>query len=106
MRFSWRISCFSFQFCLILFAANKWLDPNKFHLEKLPCFSFAKNTPFFTLIVQRVFSFSARTLRFSLLWSRLCRCMSPQKLFLCYHLPTRGWAGVKLGDADTSQTYL
>jgi hypothetical protein len=32
-------------------------------------------------------------------WSRLCRCMSPQKLFLCYHLPTRGRAGVKLGDA-------
>ena len=31
--------------------------------------------------------------------------MSPQKLF-CYHLPTRGRAGVKLGDADTSQTYL
>jgi hypothetical protein len=27
------------------------LDPNKFLLEKLPCFSFAKNTPFFTLIV-------------------------------------------------------
>jgi hypothetical protein len=25
------------------------LDPNKFLLEKLPCFSFAKNTPFFTL---------------------------------------------------------
>jgi hypothetical protein len=32
-------------------------------------------------------------------------CMSPQKLFFCYHLPTRGWAGVKLGDADTSQMY-
>ena len=32
-------------------------------------------------------------------------CMSPQKLF-CYHLPTRGRAGVKLGDADASQTYL
>jgi hypothetical protein len=30
---------------------NKWLDPNKFLLEKLPCFSFTKNTPFFTLIV-------------------------------------------------------
>jgi hypothetical protein len=30
---------------------NKWLDPNKFLLEKLPCFSFAKNTPFFTLFV-------------------------------------------------------
>jgi hypothetical protein len=33
------------------------------------------------------------------LHSRLCRCMSPQKLFFCYHLPTRGRAGVKLGDA-------
>ena len=36
---------FSFVCC------NKWLDPNKFLLEKLPCFSFAKNTPFFTLFV-------------------------------------------------------
>jgi hypothetical protein len=27
------------------------LDPNKFPLDKLPCFSFAKNTPFFTLII-------------------------------------------------------
>jgi hypothetical protein len=32
-------------------------------------------------------------------WSRLCRCMWTQKLFLCYNLPTRGRAGVKLGDA-------
>jgi hypothetical protein len=39
-------------------------------------------------------------------WSRLCWCMSPQKLLFCYHLPTRGWAGVKLGDADTFQMYL
>jgi hypothetical protein len=31
--------------------------------------------------------------------SRLWWCMSPQKLFFCYHLPTQGWAGVKLGDA-------
>ena len=31
--------------------------------------------------------------------------MSPQNYF-CYHLPTRGRAGVKLGDADTLQTYL
>jgi hypothetical protein len=30
---------------------NKWLDPNKFLLEKLRCFSFAKNTLFFTLFV-------------------------------------------------------
>ena len=33
-------------------------------------------------------------------------CMSPQKLLFCYHLPTRGRAGVKLGDVDTLQTYL
>jgi hypothetical protein len=33
------------------------------------------------------------------LWSRLWWCMSPQKLLFCYHLPTRGQAGVKLGDA-------
>jgi hypothetical protein len=32
-------------------------------------------------------------------WSRLWWCMSPQKLFFCYHLPTRGRAGLKLGDA-------
>jgi hypothetical protein len=32
-------------------------------------------------------------------WSRLWWCMSPQKLFFCYHLPTRGQAGLKLGDA-------
>jgi hypothetical protein len=38
-------SLFSFVCC------NKWLDPNKFPLEKSTCFSFAKNTPFFTLIV-------------------------------------------------------
>jgi hypothetical protein len=31
--------------------------------------------------------------------SRLCWCMLPQKLLFCYHLPTRGRAGVKLGDA-------
>jgi hypothetical protein len=32
-------------------------------------------------------------------WSRLCGCMSSQKLLFCYYLPTRGRAGVKLGDA-------
>jgi hypothetical protein len=32
-------------------------------------------------------------------WSRSCWCMSPQKLLFCYHLPTRGRAGIKLGDA-------
>ena len=31
--------------------------------------------------------------------------MSHQK-FCFYHLPTRGRAGIKLGDADTSPMYL
>src|SRR4051812_12192809 len=26
--------------------------------------------------------------------------------YACYHLPTRGRAGIKLGDVHTSQTYL
>ena len=33
-----------------------------------------------------------------MVWSWFWWCMSPQKLFF-YHLPTRGRAGVKLGDA-------
>jgi hypothetical protein len=45
------------------------------------------------------FKFFDPSTQFLLRWSRLWRCMSPQKLFFCYHLPTRGWAGVKLGDA-------
>jgi hypothetical protein len=47
-----------------LFAAIKWLDPNKFLLEETLRFSFAKNTLFFTLIVQRVFSFSRTAFSF------------------------------------------
>ena len=30
----------------------------------------------------------------------------PRQKFCIYHLPTRGRAGIKLGDADTSPTYL
>ena len=30
----------------------------------------------------------------------------PDKKFGFYHLPTRGQAGIKLGGADTSPTYL
>ena len=30
----------------------------------------------------------------------------PQQKFCFYHLPTRGRAGIKLGDVDTSPTYL
>ena len=30
----------------------------------------------------------------------------PHQKFCFYHLPTRGRAGIKLGDADTSPMYL
>jgi hypothetical protein len=59
---------FCFQSCFVLFSSiKKWLDPNKFLLEETFHFSFPKNTLFFTLIVQRVFSFSrtAFSFRFS-----------------------------------------
>jgi hypothetical protein len=57
---------FSFQFSFVLFAAiNGWTTT--FFLEKLSCFSFAKNTPFLNLIVQRVFSFSTTTFSFHFL---------------------------------------
>ena len=42
---------------------------------------------------------------FTIVWSWLCDSMSPQKLFLL-SLTYSGRAGVKLGDADTLQTYL
>ena len=31
---------------------------------------------------------------------------TPHQKFCLYHLPTRGREGIKLGDADTSPTYL
>jgi hypothetical protein len=46
-----------------------------------------------------VLSFFIPALNALLRWSRLWWCMSPQKLFFCYHLPTQGRARVKLGDA-------
>ena len=42
---------------------------------------------------------------FYIWWYSLCWQQSPPKL-CCYHLPTRGPAWVKLGDADTLQMYL
>ena len=38
-------------------------------------------------------------------WINMLGSIPHQKLCF-YHLPTRGRAGIKLGDADTSPTYL
>jgi hypothetical protein len=55
---------FCFQFSLVFFAAINGWTPTIFFWRRYTRFSFAKNTPFFTLIVQRVFSFSATALAF------------------------------------------
>jgi hypothetical protein len=39
-------------------------------------------------------------------WSNCDGACHLKNYFFFYHLPTRGRAGVKIGDADTSQTYL
>jgi hypothetical protein len=55
---------FCFQFFFVLFAAiNSW-TPTNFFWRRFTRFSFAKNTPFFTLIVQRVFFFLELRLAF------------------------------------------
>jgi hypothetical protein len=55
---------FCFHFCFVLFAAINGWTPTNFFWRRCTRFSFAKNTPFFTLIVQRVFSFSRTTFSF------------------------------------------
>jgi hypothetical protein len=47
-----------------LFAAINGWTPTKFFWRRCTHFSFAKNTPFFTLIVPRVFSFSRTAFSF------------------------------------------
>jgi hypothetical protein len=58
---------FCFQFSFVLFATiNGWTPTNLFW-RRCTSFSFAKNTLFFTLIVQRVFSFSRTAFSFRFL---------------------------------------
>jgi hypothetical protein len=65
MRFSWSVSCFCFHFFFVLFAAiNGWITSCFFWRESYAPFFIAKNTLVFTLIVQRVFSFSALAFSF------------------------------------------
>jgi hypothetical protein len=55
---------FCFQFSFVLFAAINGWTPTNFFWRRHTSFFIAKNTLFFTLIVQRVFSFSRTTFRF------------------------------------------
>jgi hypothetical protein len=53
--------------CLVLFAAINGWTPTNFFWRRCSHFSFAKNTLVFTLIVQRVFSFSRTAFSFCFL---------------------------------------
>jgi hypothetical protein len=64
MRFSWSVSCFCFQFSFVLFAEINGWTPKNFFWRRFTCFSFAKNTLVFNLIIQRVFSFSRTAFSF------------------------------------------
>jgi hypothetical protein len=52
MHFSWSVSCFLFQFSFVLFAAINVWTPTNFFWRRCTSFFIAKNTLFFTLIVQ------------------------------------------------------
>jgi hypothetical protein len=58
---------FCFQFSFVLFAAINGWTPTNFFWRRCTSFFIAKNTLFFTLIIQQVFSFSrtAFSFRFS-----------------------------------------
>jgi hypothetical protein len=61
MHFSWSICCFSFQFCLVLFAAiNGWTPKNFFWRSSL-AFHLPRTLRFSLYSFPRVFSFFSRT---------------------------------------------
>jgi hypothetical protein len=58
---------FCFQFCFVLFAAINGWTPTNFFWRRCTPFLIVKNTLVFTLIVQRVFSFSSTAFSFHFL---------------------------------------
>jgi hypothetical protein len=64
MSFSWSVFIFCFQFSFVLLAAINGWTPTCFFWRRHTPFFIAKNTLVFTLIVQRVFSFSSTVFRF------------------------------------------
>jgi hypothetical protein len=68
---------FSFQFCFVLLAAINGLITSCCFGERLTPFFIARNTLVFTLIVQRVFSFSA---------TAFSSCFLPWFLFRSYFI--------------------
>jgi hypothetical protein len=57
MRFSWSVSCFSFQFCLVLFAAINGWTPSNFFWRSCLAFHLPRTLRFSFLSFQQVFFF-------------------------------------------------
>jgi hypothetical protein len=75
MHFSWSVSCFWFQFSFCFVYCNKWFDHIMLLWREMNPFFITKNTLVFTLIVQRVFSFSATAFSFRFLpWFMFWSC--------------------------------
>jgi hypothetical protein len=64
MRFSWSVSCFSFLFSLVLFAAINGWTPTNFFWRSCLSFHLPRTLHFSLLSFQRVFSFSATAFSF------------------------------------------
>jgi hypothetical protein len=83
---------------------HTWL-PMHYYLGSFVCVTFHVITWLLSFIVKIMSFMSMFRVLWSqhsmlyIVWSRLWWCMSPQKLWCCYHLPTRGRSGVKLRDA-------
>jgi hypothetical protein len=99
-RTSWKPLCYFFY----MLETHTWLSMH-YYSWSFVCVNFHVITRLLSFIV-KIMSFMPmfRVLwcqhsMLYIVWSRLCWCMSPQKLLFCYHWPTRGRAGVKLGDA-------
>jgi hypothetical protein len=98
-RTSWKPLC-----CVFLYARNTHLTFNALLLMIFCLYYFSCYNMVAKFYCHYVFYAHVRVLwsqhsMLYIVWSRLCWCMSPQKLLFCYHLSTRGRAGVKPGDA-------
>jgi hypothetical protein len=81
MRFFWSVSCFSFQFSLVLFSAINGWTPTNFFWRSCLAFHLPRTLRFSLLSFQRVFSFSATVFSF---------CFSPWFVFRsCYIFASR-----------------
>jgi hypothetical protein len=97
---SWKLLCYVFPYDLsthLTFNISLFMI---FHLCYFSCYNmvakfYCQDYVSYAHVLSTLISALNALLRCSRLW----RCMSPQKLLFFYHLPTRGRAGVKLGDA-------